>query len=123
MTIKELLNQQLITKAEAGDMVIKKAKAIVTANMPTIPFETDGNEWVAQHPDWDRCIFQLDEYLHEQGLYNDDEEDESYDEAYNVLKVIRKSKWYEALHENSCVDHYNQILDREETRNELRYLP
>ena len=123
MTIKELLNKQLITEAERQELIISRAKAIVTANMPTIPFESCGEEWVAQHPDWDRCISRLDEYLHHQGLYTDDEEKETYQEAYHVLKVIRSSKWYELLHEESCKEYYNQVMDREETKNELRYLP
>ena len=123
MTISEMLEQQLITEADRQELIISRAKAIVTAMMPTIPFETDGKEWVAQHPDWDRCIFQLDEYLHHQELYTDDDEKESYQEAYDVLKVIRTSKWYELLHEESCEEYHNQVMDQLDTRNELRYLP
>ena len=123
MTISEMLNQQLITEADRQEYIIIAGRAIVTANMPTIPFETDGDEWVAQHPDWDRCIFQLDEYLHKQGLYTDDDERESYQEAYNVLKVIRSSKWYELLHEDSCEEYHNQVMDQNDIKNELRYLP
>ena len=103
--------------------MIEKAKSIIESMMPTIPYEWIWGEWSPQHPDWNECIFLLQEWMHSQGMYTDAEEEVSLSEAESIIKSLRKSTWYQKLHENACREYADNQSWQKELRNELRYRP